>query len=79
VQEHTGRQVDMLEFTAQFITAMVSGGSYSQFPMGADTDPRALPTAFVGTEDHADPLEARQAFAGGMGNLFDDDDDVWDA
>lgn len=78
VQEHTGRQVDMLEFTAQFITAMVRGGSYSQIPLSVDTDPGELPTAFIGTADHADPLEARQAFAGGMGDLFADDDDDWD-
>lgn len=77
VQEHTGRQIDMTEFMAQFVTNMVIGGR--GMPMlSEDTTPDELPSMFAGTEDRADPLETRQAFAGSMGNLFDDDDDaVW--
>ena len=38
-----------------------------------------LPGAFVGTTQHADPEEARENFALGMGDLFNDDDgDIWD-
>ena len=76
VQEHTGRQIDMTEFMAQFVTNMVIGGRGLPV-LRDDTQPDELPSMFAGTEDRADPLEARQAFAGGMGNLFDDDDD-WD-
>jgi hypothetical protein len=77
VQEHTGRQIDMTEFMAQFITNMVLGGGVS--PAGrAITEPDELPSAFAGTEERIDPLAARQAFADGMGNLFDDEDE-WDS
>lgn len=76
VQEHTGRQIDMTEFMAQFVTNMVIGGRGLPV-LRDDTQPDELPSMFAGTEDRADPLEARQAFAGGMGNLFDADDD-WD-
>jgi hypothetical protein len=76
VQEHTGRQIDMTEFMAQFITNMVMGGG-GQYAVSAITEPGELPSAFAGTAERVDPLEARQAFAGGMGNLFDDDDE-WD-
>ncbi len=74
VQEATGKQVDMTEFMAQFITRMVLGGSYTPMTL---TEPDELPSAFAGTAERVDPLEARQAFAGGMGNLFDTTDD-WD-
>ena len=44
-----------------------------------DLDPSDLPTAFIGTAEHADPLEARDNFAANLGGLFDDDDaDLWD-
>jgi hypothetical protein len=76
VQEHTGRQIDMTEFMAQFVTNMVIGGRGLPV-LRDDTQPDELPSMFAGTEDRADPLEARQAFAGGMGNLFDAEDD-WD-
>lgn len=80
VQEHTGKPVDLMEFMAQFITQMVIGGRVDGAPrLTEDTLPEELPTMFAGTEDHADPLAARQAFAGGMGNLFDsDDEDLWE-
>ena len=77
VQEHTGKQVDMTEFMAQFVTNMVLGGRALPV-MTATTAPEELPSAFAGTAERVDPLEARQAFAGGMGNLFgDDDEDEW--
>ena len=76
VQEHTGKQVDMTEFMAQFVTNVVLGGGVP-FSGRVITEPEELPSAFAGTAERVDPLEARQAFAGGMGNLFDDDDD-WD-
>jgi hypothetical protein len=74
VQEHTGRQIDMTEFMAQFVTNMVIGGRGLPV-LRDDTQPDELPSMFAGTEDRADPLEARQAFAGGMGNLFDDEEE----
>lgn len=74
VQEHTGKQIDMTEFMAQFITSMVLGGRGQTVV----TEPDELPSAFAGTEERVDPLEARQAFAGSMGNLFDDGDDEWE-
>jgi hypothetical protein len=77
VQEHTGRQIDMTEFMAQFVTNMVIGGRGLPV-LRDDTQPDELPSMFAGTEDRADPLEARQAFAGGMGNLFDAAEDDWD-
>jgi hypothetical protein len=77
VQEHTGKQVDMTEFMARFITSMVVGGGGAQLPISERTTVEELPSVFTGTADHADPLEARRAFAGGMGDLFGDDDDEW--
>jgi hypothetical protein len=74
VQEATGKQIDMTEFMAQFITSMVLGGG-GVYASRAITEPEELPSAFAGTAERIDPLEARQAFAGGMGNLFDGDDD----
>jgi len=33
---------------------------------------------FAGTDNHADPMEARENFSAGMGDLFsDNDDDLW--
>lgn len=80
VQEQTGRAVDLLQFMARFITGLVSGGGggYSAIEITELTVPEELPSMFAGTDDHADPLEARVNFAAGMGNLFDDDDDEWD-
>lgn len=80
VQEQTGRAVDLLQFMARFITGLVSGGgvSYSPVEITELTEPEQLPSMFAGTEDHADPLEARVNFAAGMGNLFDDDEEAWD-
>jgi len=76
VQEHIGRQIDMTEFMAQFVTNMVLGGRAVP-TLRENTTPEELPSLFSGTDNHADPLEARQAFAGSMGDLFGDDDDEW--
>jgi len=76
VQEHTGRLIDLTEFMAQFVTGLVIGGRGLPV-LREDTTPDELPSMFAGTEDRADPLETRQAFADGMGNLFDADDE-WD-
>ena len=80
VQEKTDRVIDLMEFMAQFITGLVTGG-YTGIPtISEDTDPEELPTMFMGTDDHADPVEARENFAFGMGDLFGDDgDELWDA
>lgn len=82
VQEQTGKTLDLLQFMASFITGLIhgSGGGYGGFSIDETTDPEELPSMFAGTDDHTDPLEAREAFAVGMGNLFsdDDDDDLWD-
>ena len=77
VQEYTRRQIDLTEFMAQFVTQMVLGGRVVP-ALREDTTPEDLPSMFAGTEDRADPLEARQAFAGSMGDLFGgEDDDEW--
>jgi hypothetical protein len=76
VQEHTGKQVDMTEFMARFVTNMVLGGA-SPPPLRPTLTPAELPSMFAGTEDRADPTTARQSFAGGMGNLFGDDEEEW--
>jgi len=77
VEEHTGKPIDMTMFMAQFVSNLVLGGQ--RMPtFTAATLPEELPSMFAGTEDRADPTEARQAFAGSMGNLFSDDsDDEW--
>jgi hypothetical protein len=79
VQEHTGKAVDMLQFMAAFITGLVHGGSgHNPMRITEQTRPEELPNMFAGTDQHADPVEARENFSVGMGNLFDDDDDdVW--
>jgi hypothetical protein len=77
VERHTGKPVDMTVFMAQFVSNLVLGGPALPTFTSA-THPAELPGMFVGTEDRADPLAARQAFAGGMGNLFsDDEEDEW--
>lgn len=82
VQKHTGQAIDLLQFMAAFITGLVSGGGggYSSVPITEITMPEELPSMFAGTDNHADPTEARENFSSGMGNLFgaDDDDDLWD-
>ena len=80
VQEQTGKALDLLQFMASFISAMVSGGGggYGSMAITETTDPEELPSMFAGTEDHADPLETRENFSVGMGDLFGDDDDFWD-
>lgn len=76
VERHTGKPVDMTVFMAQFVSNLVMGGG-GMPAYTPTTRPEELPSMFAGTEDRADPSEARQAFAGGMGNLFSDDDE-WD-
>lgn len=77
VERHTGKPVDMTVFMAQFVSNLVLGGQ-GMPTYTPDTNPEELPSMFAGTEDRADPLEARQAFAGSMGNLFSEgDDDEW--
>jgi hypothetical protein len=79
VQEMTGKQIDLTEFMASFITGMVVGSNAHAMPrITPATTPDELPTIFAGTDNHADPLEAREAFSAGIGNLFDEEDDIWD-
>jgi len=78
VQTQTGKAIDMLQFMASFITGMVSGRSGGYFSITESTDPNELPTMFAGTADHDDPIATRENFAVGMGDLFSDDDDLWD-
>jgi hypothetical protein len=82
VQEQTGKTLDLLQFMAAFITGLISGGGggYGTMAITEATAPEELPSMFAGTEDHADPQEARENFSAGMGDLFgdgDDDDDLW--
>ncbi len=78
VQEQTGKQIDLMEFMAQFITNMVVGGK-AMPRITEEMHPEELPTMFTGTDDHSDPMEARQVFAVSMGSLFDEDEDnIWD-
>lgn len=78
VQEQTGKTLDLLQFMAAFITGLVHGSS-GGVRITEATVPEELPSMFAGTEDHADPMQARQNFSAGMGNLFEDDEDgdVW--
>ncbi len=82
VQKHTGKAVDLLQFMASFITGLVNGGGggYGGIPITEGTLPEELPSMFAGTENHADPVEARENFSAGMGDLFGeaDEDDLWD-
>lgn len=82
VQEQTGRAVDLLQFMASFITGLITGSNrgWGGVQITEVTAPEELPSMFAGTEDHANPAEARENFASGMGNLFDmdnDDDDLY--
>lgn len=79
VQEQTGKALDLLQFMAAFITGLIHGGNggYGPVRITEATAPEELPSMFAGTEDHADPVQARQNFSAGMGDLFSDDDDEW--
>jgi hypothetical protein len=79
VQEKTGKVIDLIDFVSQFVTGMVfglKGQSYYQITESTTLDD--LPVAFIGTDDHADPMEARENFAIGMGDLFAEDENLWD-
>jgi hypothetical protein len=79
VQEKTGKVIDLIDFVSQFVTGMVfglRGQSYYQITESTTLDD--LPVAFIGTDDHADPMEARENFAIGMGDLFAEDENLWD-
>jgi hypothetical protein len=84
VQEHTGKALDLLQFMASFITGLVHGGGlafahgYGGISISEGTTMEDLPSMFAGTDDHVDPIQARQNFHAGMGDLFADDDDLWD-
>ena len=79
VQEQTGKTLDLLQFIASFVTSMVHGGNtQGGMYITENTAPDELPSMFAGTEDHADPVQARENFSSGMGDLFEDDDDLWD-
>jgi hypothetical protein len=82
VQEETGKSLDLLQFMASFITGLINGkgGGYGGMDITEETEPEELPSMFAGTDDHADPQEARENFSAGMGDLFgdDDDSDLWD-
>jgi hypothetical protein len=81
VQTQTGKTIDLLQFMASFVSGLVNGtgGGYGRMDITEETAPEELPSMFAGTDDHADPAEARENFSIGMGNLFDDhDDDLWD-
>jgi hypothetical protein len=79
VQEQTGKALDLLQFMAAFITGLIHGGNgnYGPVRITEATAPEELPSMFAGTEDHADPAQARQNFSAGMGDLFSDGDDEW--
>ena len=81
VQVQTGKALDLLQFMASFITGLIhgGGGGYGVQIIEA-TEPEELPSMFAGTDDHADPTEARENFSAGMGDLFGDDGDdvLWD-
>ena len=82
VQEQTGKALDLLQFMASFITGLIHGGGSvpGYATITEATEPEELPSMFAGTDDHADPAEARENFSAGMGDLFsdDEDDDIWD-
>ena len=82
VQEQTGKSLDLLQFMASFITGLIHGnhGGYGGMDITEETEPEELPSMFAGTDDHADPQEARENFSAGMGDLFGDEDDgdLWD-
>lgn len=81
IQVATGKVVDLVRFTSAFVVSLVSDGhrGYRGEFITEKTQPEELPNMFAGTADHIDPMEARENFSAGMGNLFDDDDDdLWD-
>jgi hypothetical protein len=80
VQERTGKALDLLQFMASFITGLVYGEVNTSIRITETTEPDELPSMFAGTDNHADPTEARENFSIGMGDLFaeDNDDDLWD-
>ena len=79
VQEQTGKALDLLQFMASFITGLIHGGGGGYgVQITEATEPEELPSMFAGTDDHADPTEARENFSAGMGDLFGDDGDLWD-
>jgi len=78
VKQQTGSLPDLLQFMASFITGLVSGGGEYRPLVNGDMPPEDLPNMFAGTDDHANPLDARENFSAGMGNLFDDEDELWD-
>lgn len=79
VQEQTGKSLDLLQFMASFITGLIHGGGGGYGVQITEmTEPEELPSMFAGTDDHADPTEARENFSAGMGDLFGDDEDLWD-
>ena len=79
VQEQTGKTLDLLQFMASFITGIIHGdrAGYSGLQITEITQPEELPSMFAGTDNHADPMEARENFSASMGDLFSDDDDLW--
>jgi hypothetical protein len=79
VQQQTGKAIDLLQFMAAFITGLITDGSrgYGTIPISEGMTPEELPSMFAGTDDHADPGQARQNFAVSMGNLFEADEDVF--
>lgn len=80
VQEQTGKTLDLLQFMASFITGLIHGrgGDYAGVQITEATEPEELPSMFAGTDDHIDPSDARETFSAGMGDLFGDDEDLWD-
>jgi len=78
IKQQTGKLPDLLQFMAAFISGLVSGGGRYHPLITQDTPPEDLPNMFAGTADHANPLDARENFSAGMGNLFDDEDELWD-
>ena len=77
VQEQTGKALDLLQFMASFVTGLIVGKSPLEITEA--TLPDELPSMFAGTDNHADPGEAREKFAAGRGNLFavDTEEDLW--
>jgi hypothetical protein len=57
---------------------MGEGITYRGSGVELDTTPEDLPTMFAGTADHINPVEAREVFSASMGDLFSDDEDLWD-
>lgn len=64
-QQQTGKTLDLLQFTAAFISRMVPSGEAGHDAMNLSeaTEPEELVSLFAITEDHADPGEARGNFS----------------